>query len=133
MTMTRLSDERRHTYTAERGYVLVTMFLASWCLPCQQIIRDTLELEEKYRGRHTKFLYVFAQDTLIDAQGFQKAYKLGDNAALADGKILESFHQPELPSFYISDRNQWMTMRRLAAEKGDLIEIDQFLEIHTAN
>ena len=133
IAMTRLSDERRYTYSIERGQALVTMFLASWCLPCQQIIRDTLELENKYHNRHTRFLYVFAHDTLADAQGFQKAYKLGDNAGLAEGKLLDTFHQPELPSFYVGDRNGWMTLRRLAATKKDLIEIDEFLELHTAN
>ncbi|MCX6129219.1 MAG: hypothetical protein NTX25_09185 [Proteobacteria bacterium] len=114
------------------GRVTVLVFLASWCLPCQQQIRNFRQIEDKYRDRYTDFVYIFAHDTHADARGFSGVYKLGDNALIASAEVLEAFHQPELPSFYVADRYNWMIMRRIKTQSSDLKELDSFLDLHTA-
>ena len=94
-------SEEMLTLVSERGTASVIIFLASWCLPCQQIIMKIRELEKKFEVRHTRFLYVFAHDTADDALGFSNLYKLGSNSVVANHKILDDFHQPELPTIYV--------------------------------
>jgi thiol-disulfide isomerase/thioredoxin len=110
----------------------VIVFLASWCIPCQQQIREIVRIDQLYRDHYTDFYYVFAHDTEADARGFASLYKLGDRALLASASALEAFHQPELPSFYVADRYKWLVMRRLNTQKTDLLSLVDFLKIHTA-
>jgi thiol-disulfide isomerase/thioredoxin len=114
------------------GRVTVLVFLASWCVPCQQQIREFKRIEEKFQDRFTDFVYIFAHDTENDARGFSNVYKLGANAMMASANVLEAFHQPELPSFYVADRYRWMVLRRLNTQKQDLDELENFLSLHTA-
>ena len=114
------------------GRVTVLVFLASWCLPCQQQIRSLRQLEEKYREHYTDFIFVFSHDTEADAKGFSRVYNLGDNTLIASAEALEIFHQPELPSFYVADRYQWLILRRINTQEADLKELDNFLDLHTA-
>jgi thiol-disulfide isomerase/thioredoxin len=125
-------SEENFRFTTERGMAEVVIFLASWCLPCQQIIMEIKRLEEKYRERHTRFLYVFTHDTLVDAKGFAQAYKLEGALMMANAKILEDFHQPELPTIYLADRMEWITMRLVDADAKALAKLDKFLDVHTA-
>jgi hypothetical protein len=110
----------------------VLVFLASWSVPSQQQIREYKRIEEKYQGRFTDFVYIFAHDTENDARGFSNVYKLGSNTMLASANVLEAFHQPELPSYYVADRYKWLVLRRINTQKQDLDELDNFLSLHTA-
>jgi len=127
-----LNSQASEQIIAKDGRVSVIVFLASWCVPCQQQIREIKRIEDKYRDRFTDFVYIFAHDTENDARGFNNVYKLGNNAMMASANVLEAFHQPELPSYYVADRYKWMVMRRLNTQKKDLDDLDQFLSLHTA-
>lgn len=129
---TSLDRRESMTIAPQEGRVTVLVFLASWCVPCQQQIREFKRLEEKYQGRFTDFIYIFAHDTESDARGFSNVYKLGNNAMMASANVLEAFHQPELPTYYVSDRYKWLVLRRINTQKQDLDELDQFLSLHTA-
>ena len=127
-----VSSSESTEFKTERGEAGVVIFLASWCLPCQQIILQIKALEAKYAQRHTRFLYVFTHDTVNDALGFTVLYKLGNNTMVATHKILDDFHQPELPTIYVSDRMQWLTMRLRNTDHEGLKRLDAFLEVHTS-
>lgn len=129
----RVQSNEKVSLKAEKGRALVVIFLASWCLPCQQLIKEFKSMEKKFSQRYTDFLYVFAHDTRADALGFTKAYKMGANTLLADIQLMKSFKQPRLPSIYVSDRQTWMIWRSLEVKKKDLANLDEFLEYHTAN
>jgi thiol-disulfide isomerase/thioredoxin len=129
---TRLDRRESTPVTPRDGRVTVLVFLASWCVPCQQQIREFKRIEEKYQGRFTDFIYIFAHDTESDARGFSNVYKLGNNAMMASANVLEAFHQPELPTYYVSDRYKWLVLRRINTRKQDLDQLDQFLSLHTA-
>lgn len=126
-------DRRENTkVTPQDGRVTVIVFLASWCVPCQQQIKEFKRIEEKYQSRFTDFVYIFAHDTESDARGFSSVYKLGGNAMMASASVLEAFHQPELPTYYVADRYKWMVLRRINTQKADLDALDRFLSLHTA-
>jgi thiol-disulfide isomerase/thioredoxin len=129
---TSLDRRESATVTPQDGRVKVIVFLASWCLPCQQQIKEFKRIEEKYQNRFTDFVYIFAHDTESDARGFSNVYKIGSNAMMASASVLEAFHQPELPTYYVADRYKWMVLRRINTQKADLDELDNFLSLHTA-
>jgi len=120
------------TIAPKEGRVTVLVFLASWCVPCQQQIHEFKRIETKYRDRFTDFVYIFAHDTENDARGFSNVYKIDKNGMMASANVLEAFHQPELPSFYVADRYKWLVLRRINTQKQDLDELDSFLSLHTA-
>jgi thiol-disulfide isomerase/thioredoxin len=126
-------DRREITSVTPRdGRVTVIVFLASWCVPCQQQINEFKRIEDKYQNRFTDFVYIFAHDTESDARGFSSVYKLNSNAMMASANVLEAFHQPELPTYYVADRYKWMVLRRSNTQKADLDDLDEFLSLHTA-
>lgn len=133
MTGQKVGSRSKLSVKPKEGEAIVAIFLASWCLPCQGLIKDIKSLEEKFQNRHTRFVYVFSHDTAADAFGFQKTYKLSENAMLADVALMKDFHQPQLPSIYVADRRTWLVWRALGLKRKDLAELDQFLEYHTAN
>jgi thiol-disulfide isomerase/thioredoxin len=128
------SLDRRESLTISplEGRVTVLVFLASWCVPCQQQIREFKRIEEKFQDRFTDFIYIFAHDTETDARGFSNIHKLDRKAMLASASVLEAFHQPDLPSYYVADRYKWLVMRRLNTQKQDLADLENFLNLHTA-
>jgi len=120
-------------FEPEKGVAQVVVFLASWCLPCQQLMPEFKKMEKNFENRFTKLVYVFAHDTQADALGFKKYHAIGDNAIMGTPQILKDFNQPELPSIYISDRHKWLVMRKLNTKWEDLKDIENFLLLHTAN
>ncbi len=128
----KIGDTERLTFKPQRGYATVAIFLASWCIPCQVLIRNIIELQEKYEKRHTTFVYIFAHDTEADAAGFVKAYQIKGYNILANVELMNNFHQPDLPTIYLGDRYGWLTWRKLSVQQKDIIELDRFLELHTA-
>lgn len=127
-----LSSDTPFQYKQQKGRVIVTIFLASWCLPCQELVKPLQKLEEKFSGRYTDFVYIFAHDTEADARGFAKEYKLSERSILGSAPLLEAFHQPELPSIYVGDRYGWLVMRKLNTQLSELAELGKFLDLQTA-
>lgn len=127
-----LPSGQKYQFQPQQGRALVLVFLASWCLPCQQMVKPLQEMQKKFSPRYTDFIFAFAHDTEADAKGFIAQYKLENEVILGSAALLETFHQPELPSIYIGDRYNWMVMRKLNTQASDLEEIDRFLEVHTA-
>lgn len=118
--------------TAAKGRIQLVVFIASWCIPCQQIIDDLNRLDTKHKTKYTDLIYVFAHDTQADAQGFAKFHKIEDKAFLGTAKMLENFHQPELPSVYASDRYGWLAFRKLNIRETDIVELEDFIQKHSA-
>ena len=116
----------------QRGRTTVIIFLASWCLPCQQIIGKIRKIEARYQKNFTDFLYIFSHDTEVDARGFMNTYGLKDNGFLNTKKVSLHFHQPQIPSIYVSDRYNWLTMRLLKPKSQDLKKLTDYLKIHTS-
>jgi thiol-disulfide isomerase/thioredoxin len=119
------------TVKPETGKVLVVMFLASFCEPCQNIIDDVRKLAARYQPLHTEFVYVFVHETKDDALGFIKEYDL-KNGLLANHDILKTFKNPTLPTIYVSDRHGWMATRYTQSKREDLAKLDDFLKYITA-
>ena len=113
------------------GRMLVVVFLASWCEPCQQLMPELIRLENRYRRLNADFVYVFAHDTRDDAEGFMKEFNL-DRGYLANTEIHKVFHNPELPTIYVGDRHKWLAARYVKTTKKDLDELDGLLRLFTA-
>lgn len=116
---------------APKGRIQLVVFIASWCVPCQQIIDDFTRLEAKHKAKYTDLIYVFAHDTEADARAFAKFHKIEDKAFLGTAKMLEDFHQPELPSVYASDRYGWLAYRKLNIKESEIAELDTFITKHS--
>lgn len=121
----------RVNFGSEKGYVYITVFIASWCEPCQKIIETIQRLEKTFAPRFTRVLYVFAHDTPDDALGFTKEYHLSQ-AILANMDLLKTFHNPELPTLYVGDRRGWLAMRKQSATIQNIAEIEEWLQWVTA-
>ena len=116
--------------TATPGRALVLVFLASWCEPCQQRLPEILTLDKKYSRINTDFIYVFAHDTPQDAEGFMQEFKI-PQAVLASYEALKAYHNPELPSIYVGDRQGWLAARYLDVKSEDIEKLDHFLQYLT--
>lgn len=132
MSLKNLITAEPETREARKGRIQMIVFIASWCIPCQQIIDDFEKLEAKHKQKYTDLIYVFAHDTEVDARAFAKFHKIEDNSYLGTAKLLEDFHQPELPSVYLSDRYGWLVHRKLNVKEEDLAEIDTFISKHSS-
>jgi thiol-disulfide isomerase/thioredoxin len=126
-----LATEETYDFKHKWGEATVVVFLASWCLPCQQIIKEVIRIEKKYQKNYTKFIYVFSHDTRSDALGFMQLHKLSGLSVLSTGELLTAFHQPELPSIYVADRYGWLVARYLDTNFEHLKDLDKFLYLHT--
>lgn len=124
---------KRIKVKAKKGEAIALIFISSWCLPCQKIIQRLKKLEMKYTDLHTRFIYVFAHDTNLDAKGFYRTYDIKGEAIIADISLMKTFHQPDLPSIYLADRHNWLVWRATDAKLKDINELDKFLAVHTVN
>lgn len=107
--------------------VVVAVFMASWCKPCQKLLPAIRDLDRRYSGLHTRFIYIFTHDTRKDAEKFADHFGLTNRSILANHVILDTYHQPVLPTLFISDRHGFLTERYLKATAGDLTALDQYL------
>lgn len=128
----KVNDRGFLSFKPARGYATVAVFLASWCIPCQTMLRSFQDLERKYKNRYTTFVYIFAHDLEQDAAGFIEAYKLHGNNIMASVDLMKRFHEPDLPSVYLGDRHGWLAWRKLSIDQASLSELDRFLELHTS-
>ena len=117
------------TIKPPKGKAFVVVFIASWCLPCQKIVANFLEIEKKHQGPLVDFLYVFVNDTRKDIVGFKNSYKMNDNILAGNMTTLNDFKQPKLPSIFASDRHSWLSYRSIKSSREDLQKLDNFLEL----
>ncbi|MFK7823071.1 MAG: TlpA family protein disulfide reductase [Oligoflexales bacterium] len=115
----------------QRGVLDVIIFIASWCIQCQQLIGYIQDLESRYLNKNTRFTYIFSHDLKSDALGFSKAFKI-NSAIIASHKILKAYHNPELPSIYIGDRHGWLLARYLKVTPKELKKVDEVISYLTA-
>ena len=115
----------------EPGQATVVIFVASWCERCQRLIGAFEGLRERYKDLPVRVVYVFSHDTLADAQGFAKEYKLKGQAVLSNHDILKSFHNPPLPSIYVGDRHGWLFKRFLDSDAKEIEETGRLLTMMT--
>ncbi|MBC7661912.1 MAG: hypothetical protein H7249_19645 [Chitinophagaceae bacterium] len=132
LTLKSLSGEPLAPRIAIKGRVLITVFVASWCIPCQQLMSDFKRIALQYENAYTDVIFVFAHDTAPDAQAFASFHKVTPSSFLGTAKVLEDFHQPDLPSIYASDRYGWLVYRKLNAKIDDVKELEGFLELHNS-
>lgn len=117
--------------TPRFGYVDVVIFIASWCVPCQEIVERINNLETHFSKLNSRFTFVFSHDLYQDAKAFSEVYKI-KHGVIATHDILKNFHNPELPSVYISDRHGWILTRFLNATPEELDKIEEVLTLLTS-
>ena len=120
------------TVTPKKGVATVAIFLASWCVPCQEQINFFKRLQTTFEKRYTQFVFILAHDLEQDALNFVQHYKLEGEMILADVKLMDSFHLPNLPAVYIGDRYGWLSWRGLALNKDKHESLYEFLDLITA-
>jgi thiol-disulfide isomerase/thioredoxin len=110
------------------GDMIVVVFMASWCETCQILIDRFKKLEADFATAPIKFVYVYSHDSQIDAEQFVKEKSLQKSInIMATTKILQDYHNPPLPSLYMSDRYGWMTHRVLNMKDQHVASIQKIL------
>jgi thiol-disulfide isomerase/thioredoxin len=108
------------------GTIDVVIFVATWCVKCQQILPEIEKLTSQYANHGFRFLYVFSHDLEQDVQEFLQVYHIPDTL-MANDPLLKIFHNPEVPSIYVSDRKGWMVARFIQASSRDLSALKTLL------
>jgi len=108
------------------GIVDVIIFVASYCVPCQQLTGYIRDLEQKYEDQNVRFTWVFAQDLAENARGFAEKYRI-EKALVADDRILKAWKNPELPSLFVGDRYGWLLALFPSATPREIKEVDRIL------
>lgn len=116
----------------EEGRMLVVVFIASWCEPCQQLMPDLVKMQRRYQQLPIDFTFVFMHDTREDAEGFMKEFGI-EGGYLANADVHKVFHNPELPTIYVGDRHKWLAARYEKAKRTDLPQLDELMKLITAN
>lgn len=124
-------EGKKITQSSKKGISEVLIFIASWCIQCQQLTGHIKDLEKKYKNQNTRFTYIFSHDLLDDAKGFAKEYGL-KKGIIAKHDILKAYHNPELPSIYLGDRHGWLLARFLKATPKEIKIIDDILNNTTS-
>lgn len=124
-------NQKTEKINPELGYVSVAFFLATWCIPCQEILEDFKKIEAKYKDKPVHFYYVFSHDVKPDILGFQKEFTLADNILIANHDILKKFHNPQLPTIYVGDRHKFLLTRYVKPTSKELTELDTLLKYLT--
>ncbi len=134
---TSVTSDETLQISAKPGRITILVFLASYCLACQQLLPAIRDIEDKFAERFTDTVYIFTHDTAQDAQAFANQYGI-KKGVQADHTVLGLYHNPPTPTIYVGDRHGWMVTRfplkmdeaKLSA--GDLDELRQYLEQATA-
>ena len=119
------------TVAPKPGRVLAVVFVASWCVPCQQLMPKIMETAKKYGSLYTDIHFVFAHDTREDALGFAREYKIVDRSLHATLQILKDFHNPALPSIFVADRHAWLLTRFTKANE-EFPKFDRLIALLTS-
>ena len=111
-----------------KGRAAIIVFLASWCIPCQEMISKIKTIEDAQDHFDLDLVFVFVSDTLQDAQGFAKEHKIR-NGMLANPEILKEWHGPELPTIYVADRHNRLKGRYIKPNDGDFAKLKEDLRL----
>jgi len=121
--------DRLISHKPRHGRSTVLIFLSSWCIPCQNLMPEFMELYQRHSQIYSDILFIFTSDTPKDAQGFAREYNLNAPAIIANADILSKFNQPESPTIFIGDRWGWMTKRLRKMNRESIKEADEFLTL----
>ena len=111
--------------TATKGRPQVVVFVASWCIPCQDILAQLANIKNEFQ-EHVSFTYIMAHDTEKESYKLSQKYNLSP-VILATHQILKDFHNPALPSIYIGDRHGWIVDRYLNVDSAGIKDLRIFL------
>lgn len=116
--------EEDRNFLSELGVAQIVIFIASWCIKCQEVIPDLELIRRDRENSAVQFLYVFSHDTAEAVQPFIKAYDL-NGGIIANSSIMATFHDPPLPTVYIGDKNGWVLTRFLKTRRQDVPKIQE--------
>ena len=114
-------------FSPKKGESVVLIFVASWCEPCQVLMPDLKHLARKYESASTKVFFVYAHDTVQDAEGSAKEHQVMQTSIMANIELLTSFKNPEIPSIMISDKWGYLADQYQNVKKSDIDPIDKIL------
>lgn len=110
------------------GKLTVIMFMASWCVPCQDMIAEMRDLDKKYAPYGVNFYYGFSHDMPTDVRGFVRERKISpERTSLITDESLKDFRDPLLPTLYLADRKGWI-IDRFTFEKNSRPDLTKFKE-----
>ena len=115
----------------KKGTVNLILFISSWSIPSQEIILELLALTEQFKDKALEFMYVFTHDLPQDAAEFSKDYNI-KKAMIASSELLEFYHNPSLPTIYLSDRNGWILSRFIKPTSQDLKKVSEIIKSLTS-
>lgn len=124
-----LSTLQNSTVIHKKGQILVVFFISSWCVPCQRLMDRFIEIDNKFSKLYTKIIYILTHDTQEDALGFAKEFKIINKSLLYNDDIIQTFHNPQLPSVYISDKEGWLINRYIKINYENTLELEKFLDM----
>jgi len=74
--------------TANKGYVLYIDFWASWCLPCRESMKHTINLKERYKGEKFKIIFLSIDK---NAESWVKAARIEGIDNYTDSYIVKNY------------------------------------------
>lgn len=91
------------------GKLTVVLFMASWCIPCQDMIAEMRALDKKYAPYGVNFYYAFSHDMQTDVRGFVRERKIApERTSSITDESMKDFRDPLLPTLFLADRKGWI-------------------------
>lgn len=91
------------------GKLTVVMFMASWCLPCQDMVVEMRALDKKYSPYGVNFYYAFVHDMPTDVRGFVRERKIApERTSSITDESMKDFRDPLMPTLFLADRKGWI-------------------------
>jgi thiol-disulfide isomerase/thioredoxin len=92
-----------------QGKLTVVFFMASWCIPCQDLTEKIKEIDQKYQSYGVNVYYAFSHDMVSDVRGFARDRKIPPaRTILITDESMKEFKDPLLPSIFLADRKGWV-------------------------
>jgi thiol-disulfide isomerase/thioredoxin len=105
------------------GNIDVVYFMASWCPSCLERLTLVMAWEKKLQKPYVRFIYAFAHNTVPEARALVQTYGL-KNALVLDREAIAAYHNPKLPSIYLSDRYGSLLARKEECTQTDFKELE---------
>ena len=91
------------------GKLTVVLFMASWCVPCQDMVAEMRALDKKYTPYGVNFYYAFSHDMQTDVRGFVRERKISpERTCSITDESMKDFRDPLLPTLFLADRKGWI-------------------------